>query len=169
MKKFIIIFVILLIIVLGIAFFTQNKSKDNYPTPSGEDVVLSQGVKQCYIYSQVATAEDPYTVNETVEIVVNGENVSGTKLGTQTGPDMTNGYVGTLSGTIKGNIIDVVYAYIIEGAENKEQEIYQVKKDLTGIEKLRYPLKESGGMLVPDTKQDYKILSYNQVDCEIIN
>ena len=126
------------------------------------NVTLTDG-NQCYVYSHEATTDAPYTVNEFLNITIAGKNVSGTKTGTQKGPDMTNGYTGTIKGTLDKNIINDVFSYIIEGSHNQEKEIYQANK--TGIEKLRYPLIEQKGILIPDLTKPYQTLLYARVGC----
>ncbi len=120
----------------------------------------------CYSYHQVATTEAPYAVDETLFISTNGNIITGTKQGTQNGPDMTNGYNGSITGTVNGDTVNAVFDYIIEGSSNKEQEIY--KKTANGLEKLRYPLIQGKGMLVPDTTKEFKIIPYTQIACSSI-
>jgi hypothetical protein len=120
----------------------------------------------CYAYHQEATPTAPYAVDEYVSITINGNEISGTKKGTQNGPDMTNGYEGTLTGSKEQDVMTLLFAYTIEGSQNTEKEIYQFVK--TGIEKWRYPLIEEGGILVPDTTKYYKTLSYKTIDCATI-
>lgn len=122
--------------------------------------------RSCYTYHQIATKTAPYAVDEYLDLVFQNEQVSGTKQGTQNGPDMTNGYVGSITGTIKGDVITSVFDYVIEGSHNKEQEIY--KKTKTGLEKLRYPLIEGKGILVPDTTKEFKLMNYSLIDCSLI-
>jgi hypothetical protein len=137
------------------------------PTPTPQaNITLADG-RQCYTYNHQATATEPYTVNEFIDINIKGSTVSGTKTGTQKGPDMTNGYSGTINGTLDKETITDVFSYVIEGSPNKEKEIY--KAGLTGIEKLRYPLIESGKMLVPDTTKEYKMMLYARVGCTASN
>jgi hypothetical protein len=80
---------------------------------------------------------------------------------------MTNGYTGSISGTLEKNVITDVFSYTIEGSKNKEKEIFRTNK--TGIEKLRYPLKEEKGILVPDTTKDFKTMIYSRVGCTASN
>jgi len=125
--------------------------------------------RQCYSYNHEATKTDPYTVNEFIDMTIKGNVISGTKTGNQKGPDMTNGYNGTLLGAWNGDIIDVVYSYTVEGSKNKEKEIYRAREDQIGIEKLRYPLIEKGGILVPDTTKEPKTMLYVRVGCTASN
>ena len=125
--------------------------------------------RQCYTYNHEATKTEPYTVNEFIDMTIKGGVVSGTKTGTQKGPDMTNGYSGTFTGTRRGDTFDVVYSYIVEGAKNKEKEIYKTRLDQIGIEKLRYPLIEKSGMLIPDTTKEFKTMLYSRVGCTASN
>jgi hypothetical protein len=121
--------------------------------------------KTCYVYHQEATPEAPYAVDEYINIKVTDKDVVGTKLGTQKGPDMSNGYTGTMKGTIDNDgMITSVYSYSIEGSKNSEKEIYKVTPD--GLDKIRYPLIEVKGMLVPDTTQESKIVTYGKTMCK---
>ena len=126
------------------------------------NITLTDG-RQCYAYSHEATTTEPYAVNEFLNITISGTKVSGTKTGTQKGPDMNNGYTGTIIGTSEKNIITDILSYTVEGSKGKEKEIYQANK--TGIEKLRYPLVEEKEVLVPDTTKAYQALTYTRVGC----
>ena len=139
-----------------------------YKTTTGQCPTVQQNIslvdgRQCYAYNHEATTVEPYTVNEFLDININAGKVTGTKTGSQKGPDMTNGYTGTITGTIANNIITDIFSYTIEGSKNKEHEIYRAGK--TGIEKMRYPLIEKNGALVPDTIKEFTILSYGRVGC----
>ncbi|MES2315782.1 MAG: hypothetical protein V4486_03560 [Patescibacteria group bacterium] len=137
------------------------------PGDDAQQVLKLTDGRQCYTYSHEATTDEPYNVSEFIDITINGTLVSGTKHGTQAGPDMTNGYEGTILGTLDDNKITDVYSYTVEGSHNQEKEIYQA--GLTGIEKLRYPLMQYGGMLVPDTTKDFTTMLYARVGCEASN
>ena len=132
-------------------------------------VPISNDKRQCFTYSHEGTASEPYTVNEIIDMTIDGKTIVGTKNGTQKGPDMTNGYSGILVGSKNDNTINVTYLYTVEGSSNKEAEIYRVRDDQTGIEKLRYPLIEKNKMLVPDTTKEYKIQFYARVGCTASN
>lgn len=159
---------LIVVLIIGIAWFFFVKEKNPpkgisvTPTPQS-NVVLTDG-RQCYSYSHEATADAPYSVQEFLDITIVGKNVTGKKTGTQSGPDMTNGYEGTISGTLENNTITALFAYMIEGSKNTEQELYSGSK--VGIEKLRYPLVEKNNMLVPDTTKEFTALSYARVECE---
>ena len=181
MIKFIRIFLLVLIIIgLGLLAtykmwvpklvdrIVAGESKQSEQVPSVPVVVpekysFTEG-RKCYAYSHAATADAPYAVNEWLDITISGDKVTGTKSGTQKGPDMTNGYQGTISGSVVGGIMNAVFAYTVEGSANKEQEIYHASAD--GLEKYRYPLLEQGGMLVPDQTKDYTKLNYVHTDCK---
>ena len=169
-KPFYIILGTTVVILLGIAVFLVvcNHRKPVPVPPIAEPVqqpiTLMDG-RQCYTYSHNATADAPYTTSEFIDLTISGNSVRGTKTGTQSGPDMTNGYTGTIAGTLADNKITDAYAYTVEGSKNTEHEIYQA--GLTGIDKLRYPLidKFKNG-LFPDTTKDYMIEHYARVECE---
>ena len=135
---------------------------ENPPIVKQEVVTLKDG-RQCYTYNHEETDGEPYTVNEFIDININGKIVTGTKRGTQSGPDMTNGYTGSIDGILNDDTITAVYSYVVEGSSNKEKEIYRASE--TGIEKLRYPLVEEGKILVPDKTKEFKILQYDRVGC----
>lgn len=122
--------------------------------------------RSCYVYHQVATKTEPYAVDEYLDLVFDNEKVSGTKKGTQNGPDMTNGYIGSISGTIENGIITSIFNYTIEGSNNKEKELY--KKTSTGLEKMRYPLVQGKGVLVPDITKEFKTVPYLTIDCSLV-
>lgn len=134
----------------------------------GETASLIDG-RQCYTYNHEATKTEPYTVNEFLDITIDDTKVAGTKNGTQQGPDMTNGYTGTIVGTLDKDTINAVFSYTVEGSKNKETEIYRARKDQIGLEKLRYPLIEKSGVLVPDTSKEFTALLYARVGCTASN
>ncbi|HWC57949.1 MAG TPA: hypothetical protein VG621_03300 [Candidatus Paceibacterota bacterium] len=145
-----------------VAYILSREASPTMAVPRQQPIVLTDG-RQCYTYSHDATAAAPYTVQEVLDITIVGTTVTGTKSGTQSGPDMTNGYSGTFVGTLAGNTITGVFSYTVDGAKNKEQEIYRTT--LTGLEKLRYPLVEKEGILVPDQTQSPTPLLYARVEC----
>jgi len=129
------------------------------------DSIVEPGISiACYKYHHDANTDAPYTVNELISITTNGNNVTGTKKGSQSGPDMTNGYQGEITGTISNNTLTAVFDYVIEGSSNKEKEIYAVTD--FRLTKHRYPLIEENGMLVPDTTKDFTELIYQQGKCD---
>ena len=138
-------------------------------TPKNEEVALLEQGRQCYSFSHKATKDEPYEVSEILDMTLSGINVTGKITGKQDGPDMHNGYTGTVEGKLEKDIINVVFSYVIEGSANKEKEIYRVRGDKTGLDKLRYPLKEESDMLVPDTTQEASILPYYRVGCDSSN
>ncbi|MGH7249521.1 MAG: hypothetical protein ACREGC_00960, partial [Minisyncoccia bacterium] len=175
LMKFIRIFLLVLIIIGLILLATQKIwvpklvnliiSSENSPVIEEvvqPNIILTDG-RQCYTYNHEATPDAPYTVNEFMDMTITGKIVTGTKRGTQNGPDMTNGYNGTISGTLQNNVITDLFSYTVEGSQNKEKEIYRTNK--VGIEKLRYPLVEENGVLVPDTTKEFQALTYARVGC----
>lgn len=122
--------------------------------------------RSCYTYHQIATKTAPYAVDEYLDLIFDNGQVTGTKQGTQNGPDMTNGYVGSISGTVTGDTITSIFDYMTGGSNNREQEIY--KKTTNGLEKLRYPLIQGKGMLVPDTTKEFNGMNYSLIDCSLI-
>jgi hypothetical protein len=119
--------------------------------------------RNCYEYNHTATASEPYTVHEKIDITKAGGKIIGTKSGTQTGPDMTNGYTGSLTGTASGDVFTAIYAYVVEGSAQKEKEIYSIQKD--ALVKHRYVLVDEKGTLVPDMTSAPKDMVYAKVSC----
>ncbi len=155
---------LLILVVVGVVSFIMHTKKVSAPVVSEVQPDLSfENGRQCYTYNHEATNDAPYTVNEFIDITISHGSVVGTKRGTQAGPDMTNGYSGTLVGTSDRKTMQAVFSYTIEGSKNKEKELYRTNK--TGIEKLRYPLVEGTGMLVPDTTKEFQALMYARVSC----
>jgi len=184
MKKFLIIIFVLGVIAVGAYFGVQQfkKSQSNKPTactmeaklcPDGSSVgrtgplcefeACPTVTQACYQYHQLATSGEPYSVDEELKITTAGDLVTGTKTGTQVGPDMTNGYEGTITGTQVGDTITAIFAYIIEGSSNNEQEEYQFRNQ--ALVKHRYPLVDKNGILVPDKTGNKKDMIYNRVTC----
>lgn len=161
------------ILALGIFLVIESRTKSLSPimieTPhdTQQSIKLVDG-RQCYTYSHQGTPDAPYTTSEFIDMTIAGTKVTGTKHGTQSGPDMTNGYEGTLIGELAGDTLNVAFAYTIEGSKNTEHEIYQAS--LVGIDKLRYPLidKFKDG-LFPDTTKKFQRISYARVGCEGAN
>lgn len=171
MKKTIIIIGIVIALIVGVvATLLITRHKSSIIAPVDTIVNPSLTVKQpltgthCFAYHQVSTKDAPYAVDEYLTLNINGTQVTGNKKGNQSGPDMTNGYSGSLSGTITGDTITVNYAYTVEGSKNTEQEIYKITP--TGMNKLQYPLIDHyKDGLVPDTTQEYKTRAYTSVAC----
>lgn len=180
MKKIQIILAVLIVLGLGALFShkfwvpnfvnyiieQENKNKiievEDEKVNQIEKVILTG--KNCYAYDQLATNEAPYEVHEILELNIDRDNITGNKKGDQKGPDMTNGYYGEILGEIKGDRIESIFSYIVEGSEGKEKEIYQIEENK--LIKLRYVLKEDEkGILVPDITTKPNFLDYNKVDC----
>lgn len=151
------------IIVLAVLVFVVAKNKRSDQQVQLTETSWLTPTTLCYHYKQVATKDAPYAVDEYITLETNGNKITGLKKGTQVGPDMSNGYQGSLNGTIDGNNLDVIFDYEIEGSKNKEQELYI--KTNAGLEKKRYPLMDKGNMLVPDTTKEYKALEYKLTPC----
>ena len=170
MKRILIVIGIAALCIGGVILFMHYKQIQSAITPVAVPAVPTQvsllkDGRQCYTYDHEATPDAPYTVHEFIDMTVSGTAITGTKTGTQVGPDMTNGYSGTITGTVANNMISDVFSYTVEGSKNKEEEIYRVRPDQIGIEKLRYPLIEQGDMLVPDTTKDSTVVLYARVGC----
>ncbi len=170
--------VAVIVVAVGIYFIIQSQKKPAEPVtdpvvtnpieqPPQQAIKFVDG-RQCYTYSHEATKEEPVTSTEFIDMTIAGTKVTGTKHGTQSGPELTNGWEGTLNGSITGDTMTVAFAYTVEGSKNTEQEIYQAS--LVGIDRLRYPLidKYKEG-LFPDTTKEFKRIPYVRVGCESSN
>ena len=167
-KKISIIVLVIIAIVAGYFVFRKKQVELVIVDPETQAPVEQQVVKlvdgrQCYTYSHDATTTEPYATTDFMDITIVGMKVTGTRHGTQSGPGVTNGYTGTMEGTLENNKITSVLSYIVEGSKNKEQEIFQ--GGLTGLEKLRYQLLEGKGMLIPDMTKPFTLLKYSRIEC----
>lgn len=149
--------VISLIIIYKPAHAPMAEMPD-VPAPGG----IGDG-EYCFVRDQKATSDAPYAVSEKIILDLAGMSASGTKSGTQSGPDMTNGYTGTLSGTRNGPALDLIYSYTVEGSENKEKEIYLLGGE--NLVKHRYSLHEESGVLVPDMSSERQDIFYASTPC----
>lgn len=178
MKKIIIILITVLIAYSAVFWlFPRNTSTEilNKEDSSGEventigeetldnETTINNG-KFCFSRNQIATEEAPYSVEEYIRLNINENMVSGVKEGTQEGPDMTNGYKGTLSGEIVNGVIGVIFSYVIEGSAQKEKEEYILRDG--DLIKQRYSLVEEDGILVPDKDSEKSEIVYDSVSCE---
>ena len=167
MKRTVIIVSIVLAITVAVAGgFAVAWYVRSRPVPVVTPVavpVVAQG-KSCYAYDHKPEAGAPYAVHEILSLSVGKNVVAGTKTGTQAGPDMTNGYVGSISGDVQPDgSLDLVYSYTVEGSKNKEEELYRPTS--AGLEKMRYPLLEKKGILVPDISKPFGVQSYYSITC----
>jgi len=153
MKK--ILTILGLVIVIGILLIVTKRKE--------QPVAQNTDGKSCYVYDHESSIYEPYEIHELLEIEKNGNQITGEKSGTQAGPDMTNGYTGTINGTIENEILDVAFTYIIEGSKNTEEELYRFRG--SDLEKIRHPLEEKDGILVPDQSKTPIYLLYKKVDC----
>jgi hypothetical protein len=168
MKRILAVFIGIVIIGgIGAAwYFSQNNSASManvFKSTNTPESPSSMSSISCYEYKQVATKDAPYQVKERLTLTIGNEVVTGTKTGFQSGPDMTNGYEGTITGSRSSDTITAVFTYTVEGSTNNEQEEYQITP--TGLIKHRYPLKDENGILVPDTTQLKKDLAYTRISC----
>lgn len=168
MKKIMIsigFFIVGVAVVLGIVLAVHPQSLTRSPV----DAVVCEAIAgtHCFAYHHLGTVDAPYTTNEYLILTINGEQVTGIKKGDQAGPDMTNGYTGTITGNIKDDAITVNYVYTVEGSKNTEQEHYIITS--SGIDKLVYPLIDHyKDGLVPDTSKPFTRRSYQSVACEVL-
>lgn len=153
---------IVLVVAIIILYFHPFKNNSSAPSTIKTSEIFPDG-KYCFGRSQKATPSAPYSVEEHAILYFQGGEVTGTKTGTQAGPDMTNGYAGSLEGTREGNNLTLIFSYSIEGSENKEKELYTLSDKK--LEKNRYQLVEKGGMLVPDLNTTPQKIIYGEEPC----
>jgi hypothetical protein len=175
MKKILYVVIIIVVIGLGVFYFYQksiinkktvvpvNNQTTNQIANQSSVEPISDG-QYCFSRSQEATTTEPYQVKENIVFNIKGDVVTGTKNGTQNGPDMTNGYTGDLKGSISGNNMELTYSYTIEGSNGKELEVYQFQNGL--LIKKRWVLVDEGGVLMPDKIEDPKIIYYTEDKCQ---
>ncbi len=168
--------VVLFLCVFGIGYYSGLKNAENIKIdkyiksisilPITNPLHTIDG-KYCFNRNQIATKTEPYSSQEHIILNILDNKVIGTKKGNQSGPDMTNGYEGELSGSINNNELELLYSYIIEGSKGKELEIYNIKDN--SLIKKRWVLEEKGGVLTPNKKGEPKLISYSKEDCNIIS
>ncbi len=159
-RKAITIYTLLFLLAAGIVVFIVHKSNQ-----ASKGTGLA--VELCFNRTQEATEDAPYTVQEAIKLsIMENGTVTGIKTGTQAGPDMMNGYTGTLSGELKDGTMELVYDYIVEGSQNKELETYAFGAD-GSLRKSHWPLIEGSGMLVPDKSGTLTIVEYKTMPCTV--
>jgi hypothetical protein len=163
-----ILIVLFLVAVKIFIVFWFNQNKPDFITNIASNSEISETVsldgKYCFSRLQEATSDAPYRVEEYVTLDIKGENVSGIKRGFQSGPGMTNGYEGSLSGEISGDEMNLVFSFVIEGSEGKELELYKISEN--ELQKYRHVLKEENSMLVPDLDTPVTVISYHVAVCD---
>lgn len=170
LKSSITIFVTILVIsiIIFIVFIKKDGSQmRDLPADTTQeifDTVQFENIPLCFTYQHNATESEPYNISEKIEITINDSQVTGTKNGTQFGPNMSNGYQGTLQGIISGTNIMSLFEYVIEGANGAEQELYTISENI--LTKHRYQLKELGKILVPDMNSEKTDIVYTKTTCE---
>lgn len=120
------------------------------PEPKSPSLATDEGTF-CFIRGQIAIETAPYASTEHIIMTRTGNVIFGTKSGIQSGSGMSNGYTGTLEGSINDNAITSIFSYTIEGSQGKEQEEYRVTN--TELIKHHYQLKDVKGIQVPDVTQ----------------
>lgn len=166
MKK---VFIAGLLLVGVYAFYYYSNTPEVSKTPIVVSVPLAESRPYCFAYKNTATEGAPYSVEEHMTLTrVRGE-ITGTKDGTQSGPDMTNGYTGTLKGKANAEgLIELVYSYTVEGADGKELELFTIQGE--DLIQTRYPLVEGRyegvTMLIPERTKALEEMVYTQEECK---
>lgn len=170
MKTKIVILLVLIVGVGTVAYMSAtNKPKDiekEQVVPVVTSMIPTSG-QYCFVRIQQATETAPYSSEEHVVLNFNGAQVSGTKKGTQVGPDMSNGFEGKLSGAMIEDEIELTYSYTVEGSNGKELEVYTfADKNLI---KKRWVLEDKKingeNILVPDYVGEPTLYTYTPETC----
>lgn len=110
---------------------------ENTTSPGGEIMETSFDGKHCFLETLphkpfVGDAGDTiHFVDSTViQLEIAGEKVTGIFNWMPAEKDQAHG---TLEGTIKDDVIRVLYSYSIEGSEQQEEKIFQLRKDAIAI------------------------------------
>lgn len=152
------------IVILGAIFVWYKKGF----APVVTKVPFAESRAYCFGRLQEATKDAPYRVEEHMKLTrVRGE-ITGTKSGTQSGPDMTNGFEGTMKGEAKDDYLQFIYSYTIEGSKQKEFEVYTVSG--SDLVKQRYTLdmakKDGEDILIPNLTSKATQLVYTSEPCK---
>lgn len=165
-KKTLAIAVLVLVIAFAV-FRVVNKPKMQ-GDPGIPTIAFAESRAYCFGRVQEATKDAPYRVEEHMKLTrVRGE-ITGTKSGTQAGPDMTNGFTGTMTGVAKDGYLQFTYAYTIDGSKQKELEVYLI--DDSDLIKQRYTLddavKDGEHILIPNLKSTPTLITYTSEPCK---
>ncbi len=168
MKTKIIIFIVLVLGVGAVVYLsTKNKSAEVVQVVPELSSSIPTSGQYCFVRIQQATEVAPYSSEEHVVLDFNGTQVTGTKKGTQVGPDMSNGFEGKLSGNTIDNEMELTYSYTVEGSQGKELEVYTfADKNLV---KKRWVLEDKKingeNILVPDYVGEPTLYTYTPETC----
>ncbi len=166
-KPYVLLSVLIVLLIVLSGFFVVQRYKKHSSVPILVDTPSLEPQEVCFSYHQKATTDAPYDVDEFIRIVVENNSVKGTKSGTQFGPDMSNGYMGTLTGIREEKNLQLDFSYTIEGSRNIERELYTQTED--SLIKHRYRLVENKGILVPDMSFFVHDIIYTKNVCPTIN
>jgi hypothetical protein len=183
MKKIHIILIILaaiVLLILGLGFYKFNFTNDDIYNADGtkidsinklEEIKIGEekpsqiiNGRRCFSRDQIATKDAPYKVHEDIILDIKDGLIIGTKKGTQAGPDMTNGYWGDLSGSLKNNLLELVYSYTVDASKGKELEIYEYKDNI--LNRMFWPVTEKNHILTPNRIGEPKIIPYIENKCD---
>jgi hypothetical protein len=130
-------------------------------------IIMAESRAYCFGRLQEATADAPYRVEEHMSLTRVRGDITGTKSGTQAGPDMTNGFTGTMTGEAKDGYLQFIYAYTIDGSKQKELEVYRING--ADLVKQRYTLdlakKDGEEVLIPNLSSTPTLITYTAEAC----
>lgn len=163
-KKF---FITILVLLTLFALFRISFKPKMQTDPNAATVPLVESRPYCFTRLQEATPDAPYRVEEHMSLTRVRDQITGTKSGTQSGPDMTNGFTGTLKGEAKDGYLEILYSYTIEGSAQKELEVYTING--ADLVKQRYALdiakKDGEEILIPNLTTEPTLQVYTAEPC----
>jgi hypothetical protein len=157
----------ILVLIAAFAWYRFVYKPKMQPDPTIPTIAFAESRAYCFGRVQEATKDAPYRVEEHMKLTrVRGE-ITGTKSGTQSGPDMTNGFTGTMTGEAKDGYLQFTYAYTIDGSKQKELEVYLIQG--LDLVKQRYTLddavKDGEHILVPNLTSTPTLITYTSEPC----
>lgn len=160
------IIILSVILVLAIATYVGVREMKQREVAATAPFVEARAY--CFGRVLAATAEAPFAVEEHMELTRVGDEITGTKSGIQTGPGVSSGFTGTMTGSAKDGYLEFVYAYTIEGSAQKEFEVYTIAgQDLV---KQRYTLdeakKDGESILIPNLTSEPTLITYTAEACK---
>ena len=131
-------------------------------------VPFAESRAYCFGHIQEATTDAPFRVEEHMQLTRTRGQIEGTKSGTQSGPGLSSGFTGTMKGEAKDGYLEFIYSYTIDGANQKEFEVYTI--DGPNLVKQRYTLdmakKDGEDILIPNLSSTPTQIVYIAEECK---
>lgn len=151
------IYTTILLFALASCNNTQNEVANNDTEKAETTTVttVATPTERCYLFAQ---NKDTTTVNLTID----GNKVSGKM---HWNPWQKDGAIGNLNGTKNNDTIAVMFDYIIEGSNQKEEKYFILKEDK--LLELQAALDFKNDVMVVKNKADLKVkTTLNNVNCK---